>query len=78
VTVLLGITFAFSSFAVPGEAIDFKTVNQIATDWNTKPFIDIVVRDKPCETGWENLFSKTWKGVAKYCEADDGKLYTEA
>jgi hypothetical protein len=77
VTVLLGFSFGFSSYSDPGEAIDFNIVSQLAKDWDTKPFIDIKVSDKPCEDGWENLFSKQWKGVDKYCEAANGNLYTE-
>jgi hypothetical protein len=38
-------------------AINFANIEQIKEEWQTLPLVNIIVTEKPCEKGFENLFT---------------------
>lgn len=49
-------------------AIDFSHIEQLKTDWDKRPFVDVAVQYTPCDsTGTENLFESVWGGTSEGC-----------
>lgn len=62
--IVIGI-FAFSHVLIT----DLSSVLQIKRDWKIAPFVELAVTDKsePCAVGWEDVFTREWKGTVEGC-----------
>ena len=56
--------------------MSFGSLEQIYTDWNTTPIVDLqVLNNTKCAIGWVNLFTSKWQGTIKGCQVD-GEIMT--
>jgi len=59
-------------------SIDFSNIEQIKTDWEMKPFVDISVQSTPCESsGTENLFESVSGGTQRGCYVYNDPWHTD-
>ena len=50
--------------------MELGTVDQVVEDWQTQPFVDIiVVSEEDCPPGTEAVFSRPWAGTIQGCDA---------
>lgn len=64
---IIALTFDFDGFSHE----DIAYINQIAVDWNTQPFISLVVtRNTFCQPGQDEVIYKPWLGTKTVCIAD--------
>jgi len=57
--------------------MDTSALEQVVTDWTTRPLVDVKVSSKPC---WGSeivtVFSRNWEGTEKGCLLDNGDIQT--
>jgi hypothetical protein len=52
-------------------SIDFTNLEQIKTDWDTLPFVQMQVNTVGCPAGWETVFDNYWSGTVTGCYVTD-------
>ena len=66
---ILGILVIYDTYqATKYTSRDLVSVTQITDDWEQTPFVEIEIKDQPCEMfGMESIFERVWRGTKKGC-----------
>ena len=55
---------------------DLVSVTQITEDWEQLPFVEIEIKDQPCENfGMHSVFERVWRGTAEGCYENTGSRF---
>jgi len=48
-------------------SIDFTNIEQLVSDWDTVPFVNVTVQTVPCYSASETIFENNWGGLVRGC-----------
>ena len=76
----MGLVVALSTLVTTTLPTSFPTEiilyehRQLYDDWTSQPFVDVILEEENCPSGYEPLFHRMWNGTHDVCFGGDGEI----